>query len=68
VANTEDKSRIWHERLGHLNYRCMQLIDQPNMVHGLPRVTPHEGVCKGCILGKYQRVRFEKGIGRKAMW
>jgi len=51
----DDKSRVWHARIGYFNYISMELMSQVTIVHGKPRVTLHEGVCKSCMLGKHQR-------------
>jgi hypothetical protein len=35
VAHTDERSRIWHERLRHLNFRSLQTLETQNMVVGL---------------------------------
>ena len=32
-----------------------------NMVSSLPKVLPHDGVCKGCVLGKHHQSSFDFG-------
>ena len=59
VSHADEKSKLWHERLGHLNYGKMQLLTK--MVHGLPHISSTNGVCEGCVLGKHHREMFEKG-------
>jgi hypothetical protein len=58
VAHVDEQSKLWHERLGHLNYGKMQLFSK--MVHGLPTVSSTKGVCEGCVLGKHHRENFDK--------
>ena len=42
---------LWHRRFGHLNYRALPSL--PDMVTGMPPIKlVHDGVCKGCTLGK----------------
>lgn len=59
VAHTDERSRIWHERLRHLNFWSLQAPTTQNMVVGLSRVFPPEGICKGCILGKHHHAPFD---------
>nr|GEX39345.1 putative ribonuclease H-like domain-containing protein [Tanacetum cinerariifolium] len=33
---TSDESRLWHKRLGHLNYKTMNKLVKENLVRGLP--------------------------------
>jgi hypothetical protein len=35
------------------------MIVTHNMVFGLPKVLPPNGVCKGCVLGKHHQAPFE---------
>ena len=42
---------LWHRKFGHLNYRALPSL--PDMVIGMPPINLiHDGVCKGCSLGK----------------
>ena len=59
VSHADEQSKLWHERLGHLNYGKMQLLTK--MVHGLPHISSTYVVCEGCVLGKHHREMFEKG-------
>ena len=53
VACSENLSKLWHERLGHLNYRSLQQLCKYNMVIGLAMVSCRDGVCSGCVLVKH---------------
>jgi hypothetical protein len=64
VAHSDDLSKLWHERFGHLNYRSLQQLCNQQMVTGLPLVSCRDGVCVGCVLGKHHRDSFEK----RASW
>jgi hypothetical protein len=35
------------------------VMETQNMVVGLPKVFPPEGVCKGCVLGKHHQAPFD---------
>ena len=57
---------IWHEILGHLNFRYMQQLNKQGMVKGLPTIEFSNGVCNGCALGKHPQGKFEKGHAWRA--
>jgi hypothetical protein len=61
IAHTNERSQIWHQRLEHMNFRSLQALSTHNMVVGLPRMFPPEGVCKGCVLGKHHHKPFHSG-------
>ena len=64
VAHSDDLSKLWHERFGHLNYCSLQQLHKGNMVIGLPIVSCKDGVCSGCVLEKHHRDNFDK----RASW
>jgi hypothetical protein len=64
VAHSNDLSKLWHERFGHLNYRSLQQLCNQQMVTGLPLVSCRDGVCAGCVLDKNHRDSFDK----RASW
>lgn len=42
---------LWHRRFGHLNYCSLPSL--PDTVTGMPPIKlVHDGMCKGCALGK----------------
>jgi hypothetical protein len=47
VAHSDDLSKLWHERFGHLNYCSLQQLCNQQMVTGLPLVSCKDGVCAG---------------------
>jgi hypothetical protein len=59
VSHTDERSRIWHDRLRELNFQSLQTLTTQNMVVGLSKVFPFEGVCKVCVLGKHHHATFE---------
>lgn len=36
LTHSNSESKLWHERFGHLNYRCLQQLSTKDMVTGLP--------------------------------
>ncbi|KAI5337600.1 hypothetical protein L3X38_016871 [Prunus dulcis] len=47
--------QTWHKRLGHLNERSIELLENQGMVHGLPHLEQISVVCEGRMLGKQHR-------------
>jgi hypothetical protein len=60
VAHSDDLSKLWHERFGHLNYRSLQQLCNQQMVTGLPLVLGRDGFCASCVLNKHHQDSFEK--------
>ena len=50
VAHSDNLSKLWHERFGHLNYRSLQQLCKDNIVIGILMVSCKDGVCFGCVL------------------
>ena len=54
---------LWHRRYGHLHYKVIPTHSQ--LVHGIPNMKlDHEGVYKGCSLGKHTRKPFHNSETR----
>ena len=51
-------NKIWHLRMGHLNFQSLVLLQKQNMVNGLPYIKNDDEVCEGCIFGKKHRESF----------
>jgi len=56
----EDHSWNWHKRFGHLNYVSLKMLQDKEMVVGLPRLDNFGDVCKSCATGKSHREAFDK--------
>ena len=61
IAHADSVSRLWHEHLGHVNYRYLQQMSTQALVLRLPQITCTDGVCQGCVLGKQHRDPFPQG-------
>ncbi|KAB2597276.1 Sc-RNase [Pyrus ussuriensis x Pyrus communis] len=59
-ATVEESFWLWHKRYGHLNYINLMLLQEKEMVQGLPRLQVTEHVCSGCAIGKGHREPFDK--------
>jgi transposase InsO family protein len=61
----EDLEILWNRRYGHLNNKSIQIMQQKQMVKGLPKFKgAADNVCKICNVGKQQRQEFPK----KSKW
>jgi hypothetical protein len=60
VAHSNDLSKLWNERFGHLNYRSLQKLCNQHMVTSLPLVSCSDGVCVDCVHGKHHLDSFYK--------
>ena len=59
----EDLEALWHKRYG-LNSKSIQIMQQKQMVEGLPKLKEAVKVCIVCNVGKQQRQKIPK----KSKW
>ncbi|GJV75686.1 putative ribonuclease H-like domain-containing protein [Tanacetum coccineum] len=53
---TYDESKLWHRRLGHLNFKTMNKLVKGNLVRGLPsKLFENDQTCVACQKGKHHR-------------
>ncbi|GJY91373.1 putative ribonuclease H-like domain-containing protein [Tanacetum coccineum] len=56
---TSDESKLWHKRLGHLNFKTMNKLVNGNLVRGLPsKLFENDQTCVACQKGKQHRASF----------
>ncbi|CAL9026178.1 unnamed protein product [Prunus brigantina] len=56
-----ETSVLWHQRLGHVNFRDLHKLSKRELVSGLPKLDKSDQhVCEGCQLGKQVRVSHKK--------
>nr|GFA01537.1 putative ribonuclease H-like domain-containing protein [Tanacetum cinerariifolium] len=56
VKATIDESNLWHKRLGHINFKTMNILVKGNLVRGLPtKVFENDNTCVACKKGKQHR-------------
>ncbi|GJV48645.1 putative ribonuclease H-like domain-containing protein [Tanacetum coccineum] len=65
---TSDESKLWHRRLGHLNFKTMNKLVKGNLVRGLPsKLFENDQTCVACQKGKQHRAscksQTENSIG-----
>ncbi|GKD01751.1 putative ribonuclease H-like domain-containing protein [Tanacetum coccineum] len=53
---TSDESKLWHRRLGHLNFKTMNKLVKRNLVRGLPsKLLKNDQTCIACQKGKQHK-------------
>ncbi|GJU77890.1 ribonuclease H-like domain-containing protein [Tanacetum coccineum] len=53
---TIDESKLWHRRLGHVNFKTMNKLVKENLVRGLPSKTfENDHTCVACQKGKQHK-------------
>ncbi|GJW20596.1 ribonuclease H-like domain-containing protein [Tanacetum coccineum] len=53
---TSDESKLWHRRLGHINFKTMNKLVKENLVKGLPlKLFENNQTCVACQKGKQHR-------------
>ncbi|GJR52711.1 putative ribonuclease H-like domain-containing protein [Tanacetum coccineum] len=53
---TSDESKLWHRRLGYLNFKTMNKLVKGNLVRGLPsKLFENDQTCVACQKGKQHR-------------
>ncbi|GJV63742.1 ribonuclease H-like domain-containing protein [Tanacetum coccineum] len=57
---TSDESKLWHRKLGHLNFKTMNNLVKGNLVRGLPsKLFENDQTCVACQKGKQHRACLE---------
>ncbi|KAG8475459.1 hypothetical protein CXB51_032225 [Gossypium anomalum] len=57
VASTDD-TKLWHQRLGHTNFKSMAQMVSKEMVENFTKTVQSEDVCEVCQMGKQARLQF----------
>ena len=60
---------LWHERLGHMNFKTLQDMNTKGIVEGLKIINTSEEppFCEGCAYGKQHRCSFPKSEARRSI-
>lgn len=58
LSKSDEVSKLWHLRLGHVNYQIIVLMFKDRMVAGLPKVSQPKEICAGCLMSKQIRKQF----------
>ena len=52
--------KIWHERLGHVNFKTIKDMVQKGDIHGITLEDVKPYICDGCQYGKQHKLPFHK--------
>ena len=55
---------LWHRRLGHRNFKDLNLISKENIVNGIEIVGNCNEPCEICLLGKFSKLQFDKSVSK----
>ncbi|GJY63542.1 putative ribonuclease H-like domain-containing protein [Tanacetum coccineum] len=59
---TSDESKLWHKRLGHLNFKTMNKLVKRNLVRGLPsKLFENDQTCVACQKEKQHKASYHLG-------
>ncbi|GJR82144.1 putative ribonuclease H-like domain-containing protein [Tanacetum coccineum] len=62
---TIDESKLWHKRLGHVNFKTMNKLMKGNLVRGLPSKTfENDHTCVACQKGKQHKTSLTDDFSR----
>ncbi|GKD62370.1 putative ribonuclease H-like domain-containing protein, partial [Tanacetum coccineum] len=65
VKATSDESKLWHRRLGHINFKNLNKLVKGNLVRGLPsKVFKNDHTCVACHKGKQHRASSKAKLER----
>ncbi|KAL8101414.1 hypothetical protein AgCh_033340 [Apium graveolens] len=58
LTKLEENTWLWHARLGHVNFRALELISKEEMALGIPEMIQPLKKCEGCLMSKQSRRPF----------
>ncbi|GKB84963.1 putative ribonuclease H-like domain-containing protein [Tanacetum coccineum] len=62
---TSDESKLWHRRLGHINFKNLNKLVKGNLVRGLPsKVFINDHTCVACHKGKQHKASCKAKLER----
>ncbi|GKA05302.1 putative ribonuclease H-like domain-containing protein [Tanacetum coccineum] len=62
---TSDESKLWHRRLGHINFKNLNKLVKGNLVRGLPsKVFRNDHTCVACQKGKQHKASCKGKLER----
>ena len=66
TEGNEGDSKLWHRRLGHLNYRSLGHLSSKKLVCGILEIVKPEKSCEVCMKGKQPRFPFASEVAPRA--
>ncbi|GJS31314.1 putative ribonuclease H-like domain-containing protein [Tanacetum coccineum] len=60
---TSDESMLWHRRLGHINFKNINMLVKDNLVRGLPtKRFENDQTCVACLKGKQHKASCKSKV------
>ncbi|WJX61599.1 hypothetical protein P8452_46671 [Trifolium repens] len=60
LLSLSDEKWVWHQRLGHANWRLISKLSKLSLVKGLPNLNYHsDALCGPCQIGKISKTSFK---------
>ncbi|KAK2402258.1 hypothetical protein QL285_051795 [Trifolium repens] len=60
LLSLNDEKWVWHQRLGHANWRLISKLSKLSLVKGLPNLNYHsDALCGPCQIGKISKASFK---------
>ncbi|KAK2401718.1 putative mitochondrial protein [Trifolium repens] len=60
LLSLNDEKWVWHQRLGHANWRLISKLSKLSLVKGLPNLNYHSNaLCGPCQIGKISKTSFK---------
>ncbi|GKB85336.1 ribonuclease H-like domain-containing protein [Tanacetum coccineum] len=65
LTATIDESKLWHKRLGHVNFKTMNKLVKRNLVRGHPsKIFDNDHICVACQKGKQHKASLTDDFSR----
>ena len=58
LSKVEEETWLWHNRLGHVNFKAMELMSREELALGIPKFMQPKKNCEGCLMSKQARKPF----------
>ncbi|GJR36684.1 putative ribonuclease H-like domain-containing protein [Tanacetum coccineum] len=66
INATIDESKLWHRRMGHVNFKTMNKLMKGNLIRGLPsKIFVNDQTCVACQKGKQHKASWMMNSGIK---
>ncbi|GJR19121.1 putative ribonuclease H-like domain-containing protein, partial [Tanacetum coccineum] len=60
---TNNESKLWHRRLGHINFKTLNKLVKGNLVSGLPsKIFENDHTCVACQKGKQHKATYKSKL------
>ena len=64
LAVSGEKTMLWHQRLGHIGEKGLQILHGNGMVEGMYNSSLDLDFCEHCVDGKHNQTSFSSGAKR----